>query len=843
MTPRRNKSISVFGGSSPNIVHFSRELSSVSAIFCYWLSTLPSLRRKPVIAKLKVYDLNLMLRRYAPLTFSILLLAPLFAFAQSNGLDEKIDELFSTLDTIGSRLGALDPQEQSVARNEAAGSTYAGTEICTDIHGPMGYGSRDTGEFNYVSDLQRFLSSTGDFTYPRITGYYGDATVAAVKRFQAREGIVSSGSPGTTGYGLAGPKTRERVRELSCGGLELLSGPNGAGIIDFGFRLEIGESRTATVYAVPGSGYVSVTNVSLSEPFEFTGGSYPGAGGTCGEVITGTCTLSVSFEPTGDNAKGQEGSVLTYEDDLALSYSTSGGTRTSSVLLEGRSTVLGSLSLRMPHNFGATITDEPITRTVTLAALGGDVSEMDIPSSLPEPFELSDSSCGTELAEKEQCEIEIVFEPGDDELSEYELEVDYRVANTEKTARQALVAEKYSPDPSEHLLIVYNRFSNDSTEVKDYYIENRPGFENANVLGVSFATNVFCGETYEGEGATCPESNAEQASRAEFESRIMRPILDWLADNPEKNIHHIVLMYGLPTRVVKEGGARGMFGTGYHAGISAQHVLSRAMIRGASLYDSVGGSEFDNNNTYNGVRTLFTPALYPATPAIVTQLHMGSVEATKAYIDKIADVYNEMSDPNVVVSGTDAGIAGDTYYFDYANIGNSNITNSLQNAFDAGVQSYDEAVLEENPSADVVHRGFDDSPIRSFDDVLGYFGFGQHAGMGRNWSGNLSFRGRSGWYIMSSGESFNGLLFPAGSDTGRYQEHFPRWFRQDAFGGSGYANTPIGASVTVSEPGIGGLVESEFFTCWEQGELLIDCGWAGKGSSATMLVGDPYVTK
>ena len=37
-----------------------------------------------------------------------------------------------------------------------------------------------------VTKLQQFLKSTGDFTYPEITGYYGPVTTEAVKRYQCR---------------------------------------------------------------------------------------------------------------------------------------------------------------------------------------------------------------------------------------------------------------------------------------------------------------------------------------------------------------------------------------------------------------------------------------------------------------------------------------------------------------------------------------------------------------------------------------------------------------------------------------------------------------------------------
>ena len=60
--------------------------------------------------------------------------------------------------------------------------------------------------------LQTVLANDPD-VYPNglITGYFGPATLAAVKKFQVKYGIASSGNPG---YGLVGPKTRAKLNEL-----------------------------------------------------------------------------------------------------------------------------------------------------------------------------------------------------------------------------------------------------------------------------------------------------------------------------------------------------------------------------------------------------------------------------------------------------------------------------------------------------------------------------------------------------------------------------------------------------------------------------------------------------
>ena len=66
-----------------------------------------------------------------------------------------------------------------------------------------------------VTALQQFLAGDPSI-YPEglITGFYGPLTTRAVERFQTKYGIISSGSPLTTGYGLVGPKTRARLSTL-----------------------------------------------------------------------------------------------------------------------------------------------------------------------------------------------------------------------------------------------------------------------------------------------------------------------------------------------------------------------------------------------------------------------------------------------------------------------------------------------------------------------------------------------------------------------------------------------------------------------------------------------------
>lgn len=82
-------------------------------------------------------------------------------------------------------------------------------------------GVLDLGDRNaQVTELQTYLATNASI-YPErlVTGYFGPLTQAAVQRFQAAQGIVSQGTPSTTGYGRVGPLTMARINALMGSGV------------------------------------------------------------------------------------------------------------------------------------------------------------------------------------------------------------------------------------------------------------------------------------------------------------------------------------------------------------------------------------------------------------------------------------------------------------------------------------------------------------------------------------------------------------------------------------------------------------------------------------------------
>ncbi len=119
----------------------------------------------------------------------------------------------TTVGTNAQIIAALQAQVQVLLAQLAAlqsGNAGAPSQ-CPNIARNLSRGSRGAD----VTELQQFLISVGMLANDSATGYFGVLTEAAVQKWQASKGIVSSGSPSTTGYGSVGPKTRSALLRCS----------------------------------------------------------------------------------------------------------------------------------------------------------------------------------------------------------------------------------------------------------------------------------------------------------------------------------------------------------------------------------------------------------------------------------------------------------------------------------------------------------------------------------------------------------------------------------------------------------------------------------------------------
>ena len=128
-------------------------------------------------------------------------LLPFAASAQSNA------ELQAKIDSLLAQIKAL--QQQLSGTSTATAPVPAAAVSCPALTRLLSVGSRGAD----VTALQDFLRAKGYMT-DASTGYFGPITEAAIKKLQAAENIVSSGTAATSGYGAVGPKTRAIIAKL-----------------------------------------------------------------------------------------------------------------------------------------------------------------------------------------------------------------------------------------------------------------------------------------------------------------------------------------------------------------------------------------------------------------------------------------------------------------------------------------------------------------------------------------------------------------------------------------------------------------------------------------------------
>jgi peptidoglycan hydrolase-like protein with peptidoglycan-binding domain len=144
-------------------------------------------------------------------TLSIIgmMIMPLSASAQTvdiNSLIAQTQALIAQINALQAQQGYTSSTAPATTVASNAGTMTAG--ICPSLSRPLGMGASG----NDVSSLQQFLAQDAS-VYPDklVTGYFGALTQAAVQRWQAKYGIVSSGTPDSNGFGVVGPRTKAAI--------------------------------------------------------------------------------------------------------------------------------------------------------------------------------------------------------------------------------------------------------------------------------------------------------------------------------------------------------------------------------------------------------------------------------------------------------------------------------------------------------------------------------------------------------------------------------------------------------------------------------------------------------
>jgi hypothetical protein len=102
----------------------------------------------------------------------------------------------------------------------------------------------------------------------------------------------------------------------------------------------------------------------------------------------------------------------------------------------------------------------------------------------------------------------------------------------------------------------------------------------------------------------------------------------------------------------------------------------------------------------------------------------------------------------------------------------------------------------------------------------------------------MQFQGNSGWYLIETIESFNGEYYTSG------QGSWIKWYSPNAFGGTNYSSTPVGAVTHTDEPQATYCENSQvYFGMWAAGKNFAICAWNARQTPYFQAVGDPFVTR
>ena len=364
---------------------------------------------------------------------------------------------------------------------------------------------------------------------------------------------------------------------------------------------------------------------------------------------------------------------------------------------------------------------------------------------------------------------------------------------------------QYPIDVSKDLLLIYNTNSLDSFNVCQYYLTHRPMVSNANVLGI---------------GCT----NTEQITLADYTNTIALPIQEWLADNPTKRPSYVILFQDIPSR-------NDLYGSGTEP--SVQYQIN------------------------SGCGTNWHP--------FVTSINMDVTGGTSnciAYINKLASIGSNYSPGQLVISAsggyeTTSHYGNANWYFDDSQLGFDGQPGSTPglNASNAVVQAG--ASPASVTYSNVPDNGTLAAHITIGVNVAGFLSWGCHGyhcdtNGGYATNNTIQFTGQSGWYIMQTVESFNGQISACydSCDGPICQGTFISWYAADAFGGTNYSNTPVGAVSNVEEPKLLGNNDSGlYFEDWAAGRIFAYSGWNSftlqnqSWSHFLQVVGDPFTQK
>ncbi|HEY3449447.1 MAG TPA: choice-of-anchor D domain-containing protein [Myxococcales bacterium] len=266
----------------------------------------------------------------------------------------------------------------------------------------------------------------------------------------------------------------------------------------------------------------AISGLALPAPFAYTGGTFPGSGGTCGDTLApfSGCEISITFEPA---AAGP------FAGTLDVSYDEGGATAHVTRDLRGTGTTAALLVLmgQGPNaDFGPVPVNGRSEREIDVNNVGGATATGIAARALTAPFRFKDGAypgtggtCGASLPSGTACRLVVVFEPTAAAASAASLILDYDDGlGGHPTAQVGLLGTGISTA----LLVIRDWQGNNgggdfgsntfdfgvqgAAVQHAFYVRNQGAQAATAVSGTLAAPFTFTGGTYPGTGGTCGTS-------------------------------------------------------------------------------------------------------------------------------------------------------------------------------------------------------------------------------------------------------------------------------------------------------------------------------------------------
>jgi hypothetical protein len=394
-----------------------------------------------------------------------------------------------------------------------------------------------------------------------------------------------------------------------------------------------------------------------------------------------------------------------------------------------------------------------------------------------------------------------------------------------------------SENVGSYVLVLYNADSQDSIDLKDYYLEKRRGFAGASTLPIYGVPDAH----------TAP---------GEYLQSIGDQVRVWMSDpdHPERlTIRYVIGLCGLPS-----GDGNNGFGE-TPASSSALYYVAQATndiwIDGIHRYGPGYNAANEQNDRYS-------VAEYGE--ALVAWLDCGSYASTIAYIDKLAAAADSggLCSDGITISGQSTTAEETTWVLDDTRTGYDGSPQfpAYQTAIEAAIPSGEEysiayssnVPLTVSSSSAVTYYTQFPSMVHTAANVTFYGGWGHHNNndtFGPTWpiDGSVVFTGKSNWFLVEPIESFCGMYVEdPGPELGHSYANQSTWweyFAADSFGGTDYSNTAICFVGYTTESGLLGTNNSNYAEFWARGWTTAEAAWGSARTTNFLFVGDPLVVR